>query len=342
VIKRLRITGFQAHDLLDVTLDPSITTIVGDTDTGKSSIIRALRWLMLNKPRGDGFLRVGSKRMEVKGKVGDTTVQRKRSSSDNSYAMRADGEQQEYTAFGSDVPDAIRDAFGVTEVNFQLQHDAPYWFSLSPAEVGRQLNKIVDLEVIDNVSKRLAGRSRRLMAEIDVTNSRLLQAKTQEAELAYIVEMEKDLGALQVEEGLLEDRRNRLSTLRDVVMVVGSHESTVKEGRKLLANGTAVLRCGDRLKELGECVSLLQHIINTIRDLGTLAGTTVPDLRELDGQRVRVDSLTIRLRGLRELVRGITDCTKVVREGKRALAEAGAILDEEMQGICPVCGRKMP
>jgi exonuclease SbcC len=80
VIDKVTIQNFQAHERLVVNLDPHITTITGPSDTGKSSIIRALRWVALNKPRGDSFIRHGAKWARVKVTVDGEVVQRRRGS----------------------------------------------------------------------------------------------------------------------------------------------------------------------------------------------------------------------------------------------------------------------
>lgn len=53
MIKQLNIQNFQSH--VDTTLEFSdgCNIIVGNSDSGKTAIIRALRWLVFHKPTGD-------------------------------------------------------------------------------------------------------------------------------------------------------------------------------------------------------------------------------------------------------------------------------------------------
>ena len=48
MLKRLRIKNFQKHGKVDISFDPHVTCIVGDSDAGKSSLLRALHWFLTN------------------------------------------------------------------------------------------------------------------------------------------------------------------------------------------------------------------------------------------------------------------------------------------------------
>ena len=170
MLERIKIEGFQVHEKLDVVLDPQITTIVGETDAGKSSLIRAIRWLVLNKPRGEGFINFDMKQCFVRAKIDGTMFRRIKGGKANTYTL---GKDKVFKAFGNDVPPEIQDLLSISDLNFQMQHDAPFWFSLSAAEVGRQLNKIVDLELIDRAATKLNGQVRSLRSEVNVIEKRL-------------------------------------------------------------------------------------------------------------------------------------------------------------------------
>src|SRR6266480_1075955 len=61
----IELNDFQAHKKVLVELSPTITTIRGPTDTGKSAILRALRWACLNDIAGEEFIREGQKQTTV-------------------------------------------------------------------------------------------------------------------------------------------------------------------------------------------------------------------------------------------------------------------------------------
>ena len=70
-IKQLRLKNFQSHE--DTVLDfvPGLNVLLGNSDTGKSAIVRAIRWLFYNEPAGDEFLQRGKSLVEVEAEFYD-------------------------------------------------------------------------------------------------------------------------------------------------------------------------------------------------------------------------------------------------------------------------------
>ncbi len=56
-IKELHIREFQSHEATALQFHPGLNVLVGPSDSGKSAIVRALRWCLHNEPRGEAFIR---------------------------------------------------------------------------------------------------------------------------------------------------------------------------------------------------------------------------------------------------------------------------------------------
>jgi len=170
-IKSIRVINFQRHRRLVIHLD-DVTVIRGETDAGKSAVLRALRWLCLNDFAGANFIRRGAKRAAVSVRIIHNKqlheITRERSAS-NTY--RLDGEI--YKAFGANVPDNIANLLRLSDVNFASQHDGPFWFCETAPEVSRKLNAIVDLSVIDSSLSHVAKVVTTTNTELVVHESRL-------------------------------------------------------------------------------------------------------------------------------------------------------------------------
>ena len=55
MINTLQIEGFQSHDSTEIELSKGVNVIIGSSDSGKSSIIRACKWAFQNRPQSDSF-----------------------------------------------------------------------------------------------------------------------------------------------------------------------------------------------------------------------------------------------------------------------------------------------
>ena len=60
VISSLTLENFQSHKESKIVFDKGLTVIIGQTDQGKSAIIRALKWVLYNEPRGTDFITAGT------------------------------------------------------------------------------------------------------------------------------------------------------------------------------------------------------------------------------------------------------------------------------------------
>ena len=55
MIKDLSLENFQSHKKSSLEFSEGVNVIIGSSDSGKSSIIRSLQWVLFNRPSGDSF-----------------------------------------------------------------------------------------------------------------------------------------------------------------------------------------------------------------------------------------------------------------------------------------------
>ena len=56
-LKQITLKNFQSHKDSTIQLDRGLNAIIGPSDSGKSAIIRAIKWVLYNEPSGDFFIR---------------------------------------------------------------------------------------------------------------------------------------------------------------------------------------------------------------------------------------------------------------------------------------------
>ncbi|GAF15365.1 DNA double-strand break repair Rad50 ATPase [Bacillus sp. JCM 19045] len=82
--------NFQSHQDTSIQFDQGLNVIVGQSDSGKTAVLRGLRWALFNLPRGTDFLKVGADFVRVTVTLTNgTKIVRERTSSKNRYKIQA-------------------------------------------------------------------------------------------------------------------------------------------------------------------------------------------------------------------------------------------------------------
>lgn len=263
MIRSLTVRNFQAHERFILDLD-RVTTLTAPSDAGKSALLRALRWVCLNEPRGDAFVTHNKAfaRVKVTLDSGDA-VTRQTGTGGNLYRLNG-GEP--HKAFGSSVPDEIAKLLNVDAVNFQGQLDPPFWLLSSPGEVSRSLNKIVDLERIDTVLSRCSGQIRQTKAAITVCEKRMSQAESDCERLAWVEEAYRERQVLTGQEQDIARKRTELALGRDLINQARVVAATVRIAADAKRDALEVKEAYAKLKELADKVTRGRELIRQARE----------------------------------------------------------------------------
>jgi len=109
LIKKVKLENFQKHDKLEVNFSKGVNVLWGETNSGKSCVIRAMQWVLFNEPKGDAVRKNKVKEktiVEVELDNGVTII-REKSSSINSYTIRKDGQEKRFDSIGKVIPEEI-------------------------------------------------------------------------------------------------------------------------------------------------------------------------------------------------------------------------------------------
>lgn len=208
-IKRLVLKNFQSHKESALDFSEGVNVIVGDSDCGKSAILRALYWLTFCRPSGDSFIRRGIKTpCCVTLETNDGyKIKRIKGKGENYYELN--GEQ--FKAFAKSVPDDVAKALNLGEINFSRQLDGPFGFSMSGTELAQYLNKLVDLNIIGTSLSNINSMVRDTTAIVNNTKQKLERTKSEIKKLEWVHEAEKDVAKLEA----LESKVQRECRRRD-------------------------------------------------------------------------------------------------------------------------------
>lgn len=116
-------------------------------------------------------------------------------------------------AFGADVPQEVQGILRLGPLNWQRQHAAPFLLSESAGEVGRRLNEIVDLDIVDRALSIAQSDVRDVKRDIDAEKDRLAIIDHQVTALAGVEDLEplvRKMETLNREIGQDEEQLERL------------------------------------------------------------------------------------------------------------------------------------
>lgn len=232
-IKRIELQNFQSH--VKTIIEPAgpgfLTVVTGPSDSGKTAIIRALKWLLYNQPQGAEFTRTGTKLVRVAvNYAGGITVARERTKATNRYKIVRPGTGENgpevFEGFGNAVPPEVQEITGVRPIkiadqelllNLSEQLDPPFLGQKSTTAPARAkiLGKLAGTEEIDvagaGVNKDLYRRGqdeKRLTSEIEELEKRI-------GEFAWIEELGERIAKLERLLAGIKERQELLATLEE-------------------------------------------------------------------------------------------------------------------------------
>ena len=186
----LKIKNFQSHHDSELDIKQNaINVIVGESDSGKSAVFRALELLVCNRPSGDKYRTHNTKKTEVE--YGG--VKRTKSASVSQYEV--DGEV--YKALRTDVPRQVTEKLRLSELNFRPQHSAYFMLTETPGQRARAMNELADLGLIDYTASALKGLERYNSQQVTTKTAELESKQKQVDALVWAAEADCELAVIE-------------------------------------------------------------------------------------------------------------------------------------------------
>ena len=338
-LERLKLKDVLSHVETEVAIAPCLTVFAGESNSGKSSVIRGLYQAMCNQPAGIDLLRHSAKRgacaeTTVEG-VDDTgapfTVLRRRGNSRNEYEVNGDM----LKAFGLGVPSEVQKVLNLSPNSFQLQSDGHFLLKETDGEVARILGRTVGLNDIDAAF----GHIRKIKAENDTT-LRIAESDVQretEASARYDG-VDEALRCVESFEGVVKDY-NRLSDLVCSIEAILNQYRNIPETidmahiecllKRVHSTHNAVIQLESKVKSIIELRSNIENLPKPVR---TFAASTA--LNKLLSVSEKCKNERDRLQNMQNLKQSIdvlpeTVEIEIVQDAILCLKEIGQKQDEK-------------
>ena len=220
----VKLEGYQSHVETAVNLSEGLTVITGASDAGKTSIIRAVRWVAFNEPKGEAFVNeeVGYASVELKLDSG-FTIGKLRKSGKTSYTIdQPDGHQQTFEK--AEVPEEVtrllgveKQAFGDFEaaLNFAYQLEAPFLISETASAGAKVMGKLAGTEAVDRAVKGISKDTYAARQERSTAEKEIERIHTDMLDYQGIDDAEKDIKLAERIYSQIEQDFEKLNKLKD-------------------------------------------------------------------------------------------------------------------------------
>lgn len=343
MIKTLVLKHFQKHDFLKLSLG-RVTVIKGESDVGKSAVVRALYWLAFNRPLSakDLFLQEGSKVVEVSAVVEKDKIIRRQGLKRNMYVVNG----KDLKAVNKGVPDSVSSVLCLSELNFARQHDGPFLFSMSKLEASRYLSSLVGLDEMDYVQGEVESGKRKKKTLATHLSQEVEDLKEELKRMFFVRRMKKALAQISSvffslkekteQAGDLQKRIDSLSELSSVICSLRSVLEAEADADDMEMISWDVREEEKRRSRLFSLFSDLQDIERTTKDLSLL--------KEAEEQSrliyVTEDYIRRQQKDSQALLRQVSALVSL--ESKIKTLKADILrLNKRMPAVCPECGQTL-
>lgn len=345
MIESLSIQNFQSHKKSVLEFHPGVNVIIGESDSGKSAIIRAFRKLITNKPGGNSFMSYwgGEMNLSLTTKEG-TCIRRVKTKSEDHYFVN----DLDLTAFGQEVPLEVKEALNINEINCQYQFDPPFLLTKTPGELAQFFNRIANIEKIHLSTSKINSMISDIESDIKADEKRL---EAEKEKLQGFPDLEK----LGIELEVLEKANQRLqvtiqqrSKLNSIITQLKKITAEIEGKQAILKHEKAVNSILDlysqkeeketELNTLKKGIEKIKRIDESIKENNQLIGCSalVDELLELHSQKTKLENDKTDLEKFTNRIKRIDSELDL---NKQLLGKYEAEFKQEMPDICPLCGK---
>jgi DNA repair protein SbcC/Rad50 len=225
MIKSIHLHNFETHKDTKLNFSDGVNVIVGLSDTGKSSIIRALYWVFWNRPSGDSFRSFSGGDVRVEVELENCTITRVKTKTKNQYWI----DDLKLRAIGTDVPDEVKKLLTIDPINVQRQLDSHFLLSDSPGKVAEHFNRVAQLDVLDLSRKNVESWLRELKSDISHNEKLIDEYQEEEKKYEYLPKLEAEVEVLEKIEQELVYTVRKAKELDQLIVDIKSTEDSIEK-----------------------------------------------------------------------------------------------------------------
>lgn len=344
MINKLELRNFQSHDFSTLEFNDGVNVIIGPSDSGKTAIFRAFRWLMYNRPLGDSYRsHWGGDTKVIITLEDETVIERWRTDEAHGYIMNG----EVYTGLRSEVPEEIQNALRMTPINFQQQFDRPFLIDESPGNVAAHFNTISHLESIDKALKNLNRGERTCRTVFQQNETRILETEEELKKYKDLDEIDEALTRAQnMEDESAMKNYNRLS-IRTLKLEVDSTYKKEAELTNTLSMESVVNEALTLIQNRNETTEQYNDLLSKVQQLNNWnkASRELHKLQQLEllvtkaeTAILKKDALQLKINLMEGQIARILAEEKELNKARKRVQLAENHFQRQLPDICPLCG----
>jgi exonuclease SbcC len=295
----IELENFQAHGKTRFDFDGTgLNAIIGASDSGKTAVVRGLRWLLYNDPKGTEFIRFGESRATVRAHFSNgKTIERSRTQSSAGHYRITDstGDTQEYTGFNHNVPIDVINAHQMpktqlskdveSSLNISYQLDGSFLIGESTSTRASVIGRLTGVHIVD--------------AAIRETGKKVLN-------------IQRDIKAdLREEESLVERLATDFTDLPEL-------QDEVNQLELLLAHGQKLEKKLTELQDIGE---QYQDVCDTIQKSTQGLVKIIPVIAQTQTLLAQAEAKQLELANLKQIAEAYNDAESSIETAVLRLAK---------------------
>ena len=310
-IKKIELHNFQSHEYTEMEFDRGLNVILGNSDVGKTAILRAIKWALYNEPKGDYFIRQGEKEVSVKVTFSNgVVVERVKTPSKNSYFLvDSSGNEMRFEGFGIDVPKEITDVTNMYKVpldnsnnktilNIAEQLDGPFLLNEQASLRASAIGRLIGVNYVDDALRNVVRDNKRTNQEIVELRKNRDDLKEQLDEFSYIKDYKEKYEKITRIRNKIKDLQDRLDLCFKLKENIDKNKIELEEVSNLVEkfknlNKLEIIipNLENSLLRKNNFENYLEKIVKTDREID-LIKNNLDKLKSLDDLSLRVSKIS--------------------------------------------------
>ena len=347
MIKSLHLINCQSHKNSLIEFHPGLNVITGDTDSGKSVIIRGLDKVIYNNFPSKELVSHWGGHLSIAVTVNNNIVILKHDKKD-SYTLN----DTPFSAIGGKVPEEIRSVFNMEDINLQNQIDSFFLLTDTSGYVASYLNQIANLSQIDSTTTSIKSELNGIKRTIEHDKENLVEKEKVLQSYSFLTDLKTSINEADELEQNIVDLSLKIDSITLLLDKVKEIDDKFLKNEKLLSLKGIV---NETLKDIKlidtldakiyslsfelDKVSRLDFQINDLNKLSHLK----PLLNEISEVEKKKSILSTKLDSLDVLIHKTSTIDRNIKIAISNRLKERSIYDSEMKKLnkCFFCGSKL-